>query len=135
VFQCLPEIVLYKHLQLRCADVFDRLEYLGRVSLGWYSPMNKGNVPADLLEPLPLFWTRPFAEIRRSMTALLAAIDAKTEVWLTHLDNVNEESPQWLSLFGQMLDSYESALDPITDVLQPAVAAARVPFQKRRPTK
>jgi hypothetical protein len=109
--KCLQEIALHKHLELRCRDVFDRLEYLESVAVGWRSLKKKGAAPADLLDLLSRFWTRPFAEIRRDATALLAAVDAEKEVWLAHLDRLNEASPPLLSLFGKMLDSYQETLD------------------------
>jgi hypothetical protein len=80
--------------------------------------MKKGNIPddlADLLELLSRFWTRPFSEIRRSVTALLAAVATETDVWLAYLDRVNAASPQLLSLFGHLLDTYKWTLSPDAD--------------------
>jgi hypothetical protein len=122
--KCRQEIAMNKHLQLRCADVFDRLEYLERAAVGWHFLMEKCNLPADLLELLSRFWTRPFAEVRRAVTALLAAIDAEKEIWLAHLDSINEASPQLLSLFGKMLDSYQETLDRDADDRDPAELTA-----------
>ncbi len=90
--ECLHEAGRLEHLQLRCADVFDRLEYLERVSAGWHAVSKKGNVPADLLELLARFWTRPFAEVRGGVTALLTAIAASPDAWVAHLDRINEVS-------------------------------------------
>jgi hypothetical protein len=118
--ECLQEIAGYKHLQLRCRDVFDRFEYVGRAVPGWHDLMNEGAVPTDLLELLSRFWTRPFAEIRRGATALLAVVNADRGVWLAHLDRVHVASPLLLSLFGQMLDSYEETLDRDDDERDPA---------------
>jgi hypothetical protein len=118
--ECVQEAVGLEHLQLRCADVFDRLEYLERVAASWSALIKEGNVPADLLDLLARFWTRPFSEIRREVTALLAAIDAKANVWLDYLDRVNEKCPQLLSLLGQVLDSYECNLDTDPDNREPA---------------
>jgi hypothetical protein len=120
LLECQQELALYKHLELRCRDVFDRLEYLDSIAAGWHSLMKKGNVPADLLELLSRFWTRPFAEVRRGVTALLAAVSAETDGWLSHLDSINKASPQLLSLFGQMLDSYQGTLDIDADDRDPA---------------
>jgi hypothetical protein len=123
LLECLHEAARHEHLQLRCADVFDRLEYLERVAGGWHSLMKKGTVSADLLELLSRFWTRPFSEIRRSVTALLAAIDTETDVWLACLDRIHEASPPLLSLFGHMLDSYRLTLNLAADERDPAELA------------
>jgi hypothetical protein len=117
--ECLHEAARHEHLQLRCADVFDRLEYLERAAAGWHALMRQGNVPADLLELLSRFWTRPFSEIRRGVAALLAAVAAAADLWLAHLDQVNEASPQLLSLCGQMLTSYKQTLSPDADDREP----------------
>lgn len=122
--QCLQEIARHQHLQLRCAGVFDRLEDLQRTTVGWHLLRKKGNVPTDLLELLRCFWTRPFAEIRRSVTALLAAFTAETEAGLAHLDRIRETSPDVLALFGRMLDSYEWTLNLDEDGRDPAEVAA-----------
>ena len=103
-----------------CSAVFDRLDDLERIASGWQSLMKKRDVPADLLELLSQYWTRMFAEIRRGVTTLLAAIDADTNVWLTYLDRVNEASPPLLFLFGQMLDAYEQTLVLEADDRDPA---------------
>jgi hypothetical protein len=47
LLECLHEAARYEHMQLRCADVFDRLEYLDRLADGWHFLIEKGNVPAD----------------------------------------------------------------------------------------
>ncbi len=117
--ECLHEASRHEHLQLRCPDVFDRLEHLERIAAGWQALVNKGNVPADLLELLSRFWTRPFAEVRRSAITLLTAVAAAPDAWLAHLDRLNEGSPQLLSLFGDVLTSYEETLDPHTDDRDP----------------
>jgi hypothetical protein len=118
--ECLNEAARYDHLQLRCADVFDRLECLERIAAGWQSLMNKGNVPLDLLGLLSRFWTRPFSEIRQSVMNLLAAIAMQPAVWLAHLDTINEVSPPFLSLFGKILDSYQWTLNTDPDKREPA---------------
>ena len=118
--ECLREIASHKHMELRCRGVFDRLDYLERIASGWRSLNKEGRLPAPFLELLSQFWTRPFPEIRRDVTALLAAIDAKKETWLTHLDRVKEASPPVLSLFGQMLDAYSGTLDLEADGRDPA---------------
>ncbi len=120
ISECLQEIALHKHLELRCRDLFDRLEYLDSVAGGWHSLKKKGAVPTHLLELLSRYWTRPFAEIRRDATALLAAVSAKTEVWLAYLDRIKAASPQLLSLFGKMLHSYQGTLDMDADERDPA---------------
>ncbi len=117
--ECLHEAGRLEHLQLRCADVFDRLEYLERVSAGWHAVSKKGNVPADLLELLARFWTRPFAEVRGGVTALLTAIAASPDAWVAHLDRINEVSPPLLSLFGAMLTAYQQSLAPDADDREP----------------
>jgi hypothetical protein len=105
--ECLREAARHEHLQLRCADVFDRLELLERAASGWHALRKQGTIPRDFLELLCSFWTRPFSEIRRSVTALLAAVAARTDFWLVQLDNVHHSSPHLLSLFGNMFDCYE----------------------------
>jgi hypothetical protein len=121
--ECLHEAARHDHLHLRCPDVFDRLEYLERVAGGWHVLMDKGKVPADLLELLSHFWSRPFLEIRPRITALLAAVATQTDVWLAWLDRVNEASPPLLSLFGSMLDSYRWTLNLPNDERAPAELA------------
>jgi hypothetical protein len=113
--ECLNEAEGYQHLQLRCADVFDRLEYLEGVATGWHTLMDRGNVPANLLELLPRFWTLPFSEIRRGVTSVLSAVAAAPAAWLTHLDRINEVSPELLSLFGGVLTAYQRATEPDAD--------------------
>lgn len=108
---CLHEVAQLTHLQLRCPDVFDRLEYLEQVAAGWHALKAKGTVPAELLELLRRYWTRPFAEVRRRLMDLLAAVSAAPEVWLGHLVCIHEVSPPLLSLFGKVLDSYQWTLD------------------------
>jgi hypothetical protein len=108
--ECVKEVFSHKHLQLRFPAVFDRLEYLDGVAKGWRSLMKKRAAPADFLNLLSQFWTRPFPTIRRDVTALLAAIDAKTQLWLSHLDRINQAAPQVLSIFGQMLDAHKQTL-------------------------
>jgi hypothetical protein len=117
--ECLLEIARLAHLQLRCADIFDRLESLEHIAAGWHTLMQKGTVPADFLELLSRFWTRPFAEIRRSVMALLAAVSTENNVWLAYLDRVRQVSPHVLSLFDRMLDSYQWTLDPDEDDRDP----------------
>jgi hypothetical protein len=113
--ECLHEAGRHEHLQLRYTDVFDRLENLERVAAGWHIVVKKGNVPADLLGLLSRYWTRPFSEVRRDVAALLTAVAAAPDVWLAHLDRVNEASSQLLSLFGQVLTSYQQTLAPDAD--------------------
>jgi hypothetical protein len=108
--ECVHEAASHKHLQLRCADIFDRLEYLERIAAGWRSLRKKGQVSAQLLELLARFWTRPFPEIRRSVTALLAAIATEPKAWLADLDLMNQVSPPLLSLVGHLLNSYEATV-------------------------
>jgi hypothetical protein len=117
--ECLNEIAQFKHLQLRCADVFDRLEHLEHIATGWHTLRQDGKVPADLLELLARSWTRPFSEIRRNVLALLAAVSAETDDWLVYLDRINTESPHLLSLFGKMLDSYQLTIPLDADSREP----------------
>jgi hypothetical protein len=117
--ECLHEAGQYEHLQLRCTEVFDRLENLERVATGWHAVRKYGNVPADLLEVLSRFWTRPFAEVRPSVAALLAAVAAAPVDWLDHLDRVKKESPPVLSLFGQVLTSYQESREADADGRNP----------------
>lgn len=117
--ECLSEVAQLKHLQLRCTDVFDRLEFLEHIAAGWHTLRKDGTVPADLLKLLSRYWTRPFAEMRRSVTDLLAAVSTKTDLWLDYLDKINKVSPHLLSLFGKLLDSYQSTLDLDADGREP----------------
>jgi hypothetical protein len=113
--ECIREIAEHKHLQLRCPDVFDRLEYLEPIASGWRFMMTKYAAPVEFLNLLSQSWMRPFPTIRRDVSALLAAIDSQPFVWLKHLDGINEAAPSVLSLFGQMLDAYEQTLILETD--------------------
>jgi len=121
--ECLHEASRHVHLQLRCVDVFDRLEDLERVWGQWNSLMNNDRVPAQFLELLARFWTRPFSKMRRSVMALLADVRAETDRWLKCLDIVNDRSPALLSHFDRMLDSYEWTLSRTVDDRQPEALA------------
>jgi hypothetical protein len=111
----LRETARQEHLHLPCADVFDRLEYLERAAAGWHGLKMKGTVPPDLLELLSHFWTRPFPEIRRRVTAVLAAVAAEPDVWLAYLDRIKEGSPELLSIFGDILNSYQWTVNADAD--------------------
>jgi hypothetical protein len=113
--ECLQEAARYEHLQLRCADVFDRLESLERLAIGWHRAMNDGNVPVELLEVLRLFWTQGLPEIRRRLLALLGTMAADAAAWLGYLDNLNAVSPPLLALFGQVLASHQWSLSQDED--------------------
>jgi hypothetical protein len=117
--ECLHEAGEHEHLHLRCPDIFDRLENLERIATGWQSLRKSGAMPAALLELLARFWTRPFAEVRRSVAALLAAVAAAPAVWLGHLDRLKAVSPPLLSLFGQVLATYEETREPDADRRNP----------------
>jgi hypothetical protein len=121
--ECLKEAARHEHLQLRCADVFDRLEYLERAARGWHALREVGKVPTEFLDLLARYWARPFSEVRPGVVALLATISAETDVWFAHLDRVNEASPELLSLLGQVLDSYQWSLDREADDRDPAALA------------
>jgi hypothetical protein len=120
---CLHEASRLEHLHLRCPDVFDRLEYLERVAAGWHSLAKISAVPAPFLELLSHFWTRPFSELRREVTDVLAAVAAEPDAWLAHLHRVAAQSPQLLALFGRVLDAYEWTLNPVADGRDPAELA------------
>jgi hypothetical protein len=117
--ECLHEAASHQHLQLPCADVFDRLEYLERIAAGWQTVLKKGSVPADFLDLLSQFWTQPFSEVRPDVTILLTAVAAAPDVWIAHLDQINEVSPPLLSLFGDLLTSYQQTLSPDADGRDP----------------
>jgi hypothetical protein len=117
--ECLNEIAQLNGLQLRCPDVFDRLENLEQVVAGWNSLRKKDKVPAHFLELMRHYWIRPFSEIRPTFIDLLAAVVAEAELWLGYLDRMARASPNMLSLFGQMLDSYEWTLNQEADSREP----------------
>jgi hypothetical protein len=126
--ECLEEAARHAHLQLPCADVYDRLEFLERVAAGWHLLLKEGYVPAECLELLSHSWTRPFAELRRRVTALLGAIaakpdSAKPEAWLNYLDRILAVSPELLSIFGRMLDAYQWTVNVDDDHRDPAELA------------
>ena len=117
--ECLREIASHQHLQLSSADVFDRLDFLERVAIGWHKLVKSGAVPVGFLGLLSRFWTRPFSEVRPDVMASLAAIAGDRGGWLAYLDALNLLSPPLLALFGQMLDSYQWSLDQEDDDRDP----------------
>jgi hypothetical protein len=116
---CLQEAGRHEHLHLRCPDVFDRLEFLERAAAGWHEVRREGKVPGDFLDLLACFWTRPFADLRRAVTALLGDVAVAPDIWLDYLDQINDVSPQLVALFGQMLDSYGWTINPEHDPRDP----------------
>ncbi|HEY1376235.1 MAG TPA: hypothetical protein VGF55_05550, partial [Gemmataceae bacterium] len=108
--ECRREVGALEHLAVRRAEAFDRLEFLLTASAGWGALRQAGEVPADLLDLLPLSWVRPYQEVRPRLTAVLGQIAAAPQTWLRHLDAVADRNPHALAFFGNLLGQYEARL-------------------------
>jgi hypothetical protein len=119
IAECRREAYQSEHLQLQCADVFDRLEILEQTARGWRHLQDRTGVPGEFVQLLARSSTRPFSEIRRDVATLLAGIADRPKYWLRILDLVNVTSPLVLSLFGRLLDLYQWSQDHEQDVRDP----------------
>jgi hypothetical protein len=120
IAECRREANENEHLQLQCADVFDRLEFLERTATGWHHLQDCRGVPADFVQLLARSRTRPFSEIRQNVADLVARIANRPKNWVNILDAVNLTSPLALSLFGGLLDSYQWTQNHEGDERDPA---------------
>lgn len=80
-----------------------RLDMLRDLSSGWKRLFNPA-IPNALHRLIPLSWTRPFAEVRPALLALLADLVASPETSLMMLDTLRDAAPLVLGQFGQLVE-------------------------------
>jgi hypothetical protein len=122
--ECLREARENQHLQLPCADVFDRLELLEHLATGLRHVQDLCAAPEQFLELLRRSRLRPIAEIRQDATAQFARIVDRPDHWLAVFDSIQAISPLVLSLVGALLDLYEWSRDYEPDDRGPAELSA-----------
>jgi hypothetical protein len=125
---CSEVIARHEHLASSLSHSFDRFDLLLEASDGWLSLWTVSRLPAQFLQLIAASWSRPFAELRESLMAVLELIAGAPSRWLDHLDVMHERSPTTLSLFGVLLDRFEELHEGDTerrdrDALTKAVVA------------
>jgi hypothetical protein len=99
------------HLAVGHTAAFDRIEFLVAAAEGWAGLRASRNLPADLVELLPLAWIRPYPEIRSRVVDVLCQIVADPFGWLRHLDALKDFSTTALGMFGGLLSQYQERLE------------------------
>lgn len=119
--ECVSEANRLEHLHLRCADAFDRLEYLEQIGRERQSLLSNNELSTDLLKLLSRYSTRPFDEIRDELRTMLGQIVAKPLFWWSQFNQIDKSAPLVVSIFARMLETYKETIEVPDDPRNPEV--------------
>jgi hypothetical protein len=108
--RCDQEIERFEHLFTRLGSELDRLDMLREVAAGWQELKPGSGAPPDLVKLIPLSWTRPFAEARPCLLALLDWLVQHPHEALHTFDQLKVDAPGVLAQFGRVLDQFRASL-------------------------
>lgn len=132
---CRAEINNHEHMASQMSYSFDRFELLLEASADWrrlsqrkgvlariwratntdldyiFSTLFRRRFPPLLLQLIGSSWSRPLAEFRGPLMAVLEAMANAPQKWLKTLDEMRKRAPAALALFGEWLDCLEESRD------------------------
>lgn len=128
---CRAEIARHEHMASQMPYFFDRFDLLleasrerrrlsqrkGVLAAVWramntdfddiFSVLFRRRVPALLVHLIGSSWSRPLAEFRGPLLAVLEAMAGAPQQWLKTLELARKRAPATLALFGELLDRLE----------------------------
>jgi hypothetical protein len=116
-----------EHLHTRMPEDFDRVDYLMELAQAWRKLLRAEDVPAELIELIPLSWTRTVAEYRLRLVSFLERIAGDPHGVMSQFDVVYQNALPVLAQFGNVLNMYAYGssvmqADPRTPEQRAAVA-------------
>lgn len=127
---CLKEIHSHDHLHTRMSGSFDRLDLLLEISTAWQRLTDDRSarpvVLAMLLDLTPAMWNSDLPELRSELLDCLEKIAVNPSQALQSFDFLVQKCSPALSLFGQLLGSFEQCLEPPVDPRPPEMIVSLV---------
>lgn len=128
--RCLKEIHAHEHLHARMSGSFDRLDLLLEMSTSWQRLTDDRSarpvVLAMLLDLTPAMWNGGLPELRPVLLDCLEQIALNPSQAMHSFDFLVQKCSAALSLFGQLLGSFEQSLEPPVDPRPPELIVSLV---------